>query len=73
MAERRHLGGQVSPEAYQGWHDFARIHGINVSVLLEVVGLWLGEQDAPIRRFPEPWRSMMARARDLAALRRRRS
>jgi len=67
MGERRHLGGQVSAGAYDGWHDFARVNGVTVAALLEVVGVWLGDQDRPVRRLPEPWRSIMAAARDLTA------
>jgi hypothetical protein len=62
----RHLGAQVSDDAYAGWHGFARIHGTSVAALLEAVGLWLGEQDGP----GPPWPMIVATARDLTAQRR---
>jgi hypothetical protein len=73
MTHRRHLGGQVTDAAYNGWHDFARTNGVSVSALLEVVGVWLGEQDRPVGRLPESWRSIMATARNVTADRRQRS
>jgi hypothetical protein len=69
MRGRRHLGGLVTDDAYQGWHDTARSHGVTVAALLETCGLWLGEQNG---RLNEPWEGIVAAARDLAANRRAR-
>jgi hypothetical protein len=69
MRGRRHLGGLVTDEAYQGWHELARVHGVTVAALLETCGLWLSEQNG---RLDEPWTDIVARARDLAANRRAR-
>jgi len=69
---RRHLGGLVTARAHDGWHEFAAVHGVDVTTLLELVGDWLGEQDAPAGRLPEPWRSIIPEARALGARRRSR-
>lgn len=37
MDERR-LGARLSDEAADGWHQFADLHGVSVSALLEAFG-----------------------------------
>jgi len=64
---RRHLGGMVNDESYDGWHHYARIHGVSVAALLEVTGQWLGEQNG---RLEDPWAGIVERARDLTSRRR---
>lgn len=70
--DRRHLGGAITPESYEGWHLFARAHGVSVVALLEGLGLWLAEQDTTPGRLPAPWRSVIAEGRALDSHRKRR-
>jgi hypothetical protein len=63
---KRHLGGQLTGRAYDGWYHYARTQGTTVAALLETIGLWLAETDQP----GEPWPTLAAQARDLAAERR---
>lgn len=70
--DRRHLGGLVTAHARDGWHEFAAVHGVDVTALLELLGHWLADQDEPTARLPEPWRSIIPEARALGARRRAR-
>lgn len=71
MGERQHLGGPVSPEAHDGWHHFARLHGVSVVALLEQLGLWLAELDDG--DLPPPWQDSIVAGRALDGDRRSRS
>lgn len=60
--KRKPLGGYLSPEAYDGWHTFAKLHGVTVTALLEVLGLYLAQMDRlnqiPIKRLLETARAV---------------
>jgi hypothetical protein len=63
---RRMLNAYLTEEAHDGWHEFAREHGVTVSALLEVLGRRLRAGELPDRS------SMVAEARGIDAQRRSR-
>lgn len=64
-----YLGGNLSDDAYDGWHEFAKEHGVTVVALLEALGLRLGTYDETAR-LPEVLRQAVKDARGIAAERR---
>lgn len=68
-AEPRYCVAEVTEEALAGWRDFADRHGVDRTVLAEVIGLRLGEMEAPLPRLLERW---VREAHELKNERRRR-
>lgn len=69
--EDRHVGGNLSEEAHDGWHTFARNQGVNVVALLEAFGLKFTTMDEKTR-LPEFLRTAVADARTIGYERARR-
>lgn len=66
---RQQMHGYVSTEARDGWYRFAAEQGLNVTALMEAIGLILAEQAKPETRLP-PWlRHVLAEARAIASSR----
>ncbi|MDQ3576192.1 MAG: hypothetical protein M3443_01010 [Actinomycetota bacterium] len=66
---RQQLHGYVSTAARDGWYAFAASHGVNVTALLEAIGLTLAEQAEAETRLP-PWlRHAVSEARAIASSR----
>lgn len=73
MAARNlHVGGNLSPQAHAGWHDFARDQGVNVVALLEAMGQQLTSFDQD-SRLPSWLRTAVKDARTIGYERARRS
>lgn len=69
---RKAIHAYLSPDAHDGWHDFAAEHGVSVSALLEAIAEdWAARIDAGETASPD--REQLARvARQVDAARRRR-
>jgi len=63
---------EVSDTSVEGWRSFAVRHGTTQTALAEVIGLYLADLQTPTHELPEPLRSWVGQARELAASRRRR-
>ena len=65
---RRQIHGYVSKEAREGWYGFAEDNSVNVTALLEAMGVRLGEmRDA--NRLPMWLRELVQEARQVAGAR----
>jgi hypothetical protein len=67
-APRRQIHGYVSKEARDGWYGFAERHYVNVTALLEAMGLRLAEVDED-GRLPTWLRQLVHEAREVAGAR----
>lgn len=66
---RQQLHGYVSMEARDGWYRFAAAHGVNVTALMEAIGLILAQQTTAEPQLP-PWlRGAVSEARAIASSR----
>lgn len=68
-AEPRYCVAEVTEEARDGWRDFCERHGIDRTVLAEIIGLRLGAMTGHPPAVVERW---VKDAQKLAADRRRR-
>lgn len=66
------LFATVSDDSRDGWQEFARVHGVSVTALLESLGHRLSDMDAPEAKLPALWRETIAEARAIDAERRSR-
>jgi hypothetical protein len=65
---RRQIHGYISKEAREGWYGFAEDHYVNVTALLEAMGVTLGElRDAA--RLPTWLRELLQEATKVAGAR----
>ena len=69
-AEGRRKLADVTPESYEGWSRFASAPGLDVTVLAECVGIYLG--DIGDRRPSPALERVVRQARELRDERRRR-
>ncbi len=68
--DRRQLHAWLSTGALDAWSRFARVHGTNVTALLEALGRRLNDvEDRPLNRLPELLRMAVDDSRDIAAQR----
>lgn len=70
-ADRRYHLANVTPESRDGWRQFARLYGVNVTALAEVLGPYLATFEPP-GRLPKWLAELVEEARDLADDRSRR-
>ena len=66
---RQQLHGYVSSEAREGWYRFADAHAVNITALLEAIGLSLAEQVGSEGRLPVWLRQAVSEARAIASSR----
>lgn len=66
---RQQLHGYVSSEARDGWYRFAAAHGVNVTAMLEVIGLTLADHAEAEAKLPAWLRPAVAEARAIASSR----
>ena len=64
---RQQLHGYVSTPARDGWYKFASAQGVNVTALLEALGLVLAEQTAEEAKLPIWLRHVVRDARAIAS------
>lgn len=66
---RQQLHGYISTPARDGWYQFAAAQGVNVTALLEALGLVLAEQAGPEARLPLWLRHVVRDAQAVASSR----
>jgi hypothetical protein len=66
---RQQLHGYVSTQARDGWYHFAAAQGINVTALMEAIGLMLSEHADTDARLPLWLRRTVNEARAIASSR----
>ena len=66
---RRQLHGYLSTEAWNGWYGFAERYGVNVTALLEAIGVKLARLNVPENRLPTWIRQIVRDARVVASSR----
>lgn len=66
---RQQLHGYISSQAREGWYQFAAAHGVNVTALLEVIGLTLAEHVGGEGKLPTWLRPVVTEARAVASSR----
>ncbi len=59
----------VSTEARDGWYEFAEHYGVNVTSLVEAMGVRLGQASGPEGKLPVWLRDLVRDARSVASSR----
>ena len=66
--EKRQLHAWLSTGALDAWSRFARVHGTNVTALLEALGRQLDSvDDKPLHQLPALLRTAVGDSREIAA------
>ncbi len=68
--DKRQMHAWLSPEALAGWRSFAKVHGTNMTALLEALGRALATaEEVPVHRLPPLVRSAVRDAQSHAGTR----